>query len=219
MKVLLHLLGSNIPQRWWCFPAIQNGILHTHTHTCIICIHIHYFLQKYKYKKRVRMGHQCLVEAYLRYGMMMSKDWHHVVCSGFGETSPEQGPWFRDRYKRHLSHNSWEAPRSQQWAFWRLYTVEKCWWERFFQGNLPLPQICCFPWARNVIVLKTCSVLLFIFFFFSILFWRVGGEMNLKWNTSFWSVWPDWGIFHSFDWIGFKSIQNTLPLPSGKVQL
>lgn len=128
------------------------------------------------------MGHQCLVEAYLRYGMMMSKDWHHVVCSGFGETSPEQGPWFRDRYKRHLSHNSWEAPRSQQWAFWRLYTVEKCWWERFFQGNLPLPQICCFPWARNVIVLKTCSVLLFIFFFF--LFYFEGWGERWIWNET-----------------------------------
>lgn len=44
-------------------------------------------------------------------------------------------------------------------------------------------------------------------------------ETNLKWNTSFWSVWPDWGIFHSFDWIGFKPIPNTLPLPLGKVQL
>ena len=41
------------------------------------------------------------------------------------------------------------------------------------QRNLPLPQIHCFPGGRNVIVLKTFCVLLFILL--STLFLRVGG--------------------------------------------
>lgn len=53
-------------------------------------------------------------------------------------------------------------------------TQQKCWWERYFKGNLPLPQICCFPGRRNVIVLETFSVLPFILF--SVLFWSEGGD-------------------------------------------
>lgn len=162
------------------------------------------------------MDGPCLVESSLRYVVIAG--WT-PCCSGFWETSPEQGSWLRDRCKRHLSHNAWEASRSEQWAFWKLCTVEKCWWERFFQGNLPLPQICCFPWWRNVIVLKTCSVVLFFYFFFFLFYFEGWGDTDLKWNTSFWSVWPDWGMLHSFDWIGFKSIQNIIQLPSGQEQL
>ena len=115
------------------------------------------------------------------------------------------------------SHNSWDAPRPEQWAFWRLCTVEKCWWERFFfWGNLPLPQICCYQWGRNVIVLKTFSVLLFIFFFLSVLFWRVGGdEPEMK---HFILVSLTW-LGNIFLLIGLVSNQfrNTLSLPWGKV--
>lgn len=140
-----------------------------------------------------------------------------VACSASQETCSEQEGWVRDRCKRHLSHHSL-IPRSELWAFQRL-CILKCWEERLFQGNLPLAQICCFPWGRNVIVLKTCRLVLFYYHYWVIFYFEGWGETNLKWNTSFWSVWPDWGIFHSFDWIGFKSIQNTLQLPSGKVQL
>lgn len=73
-----------------------------------------------------------------------------------------------------------------------------------FPRKLATSQTCCFPQGRNV--LKTCSVLLFMsFFLLPILFWRVVGETNLKWNTSFWSVWPDQGNI-SFFWLDWFQI-------------
>lgn len=135
------------------------------------------------------MDGPCLVESSLKYVVIAG--WTSC-CSGFWETSLEQGTWLRDRYKRHLSHNSWEASRSEQWAFWKLCRVEKCWWERFFQGNLPLPQICCFPWWRNVIVLKTCSVVLFYISFSFYFILKVRGRRT--WNETL--------HFGQFDLIG-----------------
>lgn len=140
-----------------------------------------------------------------------------VVCSGFLMVSSERGAWFRDRQRRHLSRNSQEALGSEWSTVWRLQRMQKCWWEIFLKGTCHFHRFTAFQGEEMWLCWKP-SVFFFLYYFL-LYFEEWGGEMNLKWNTSFWSVWPDWGIFHSFDWIGFKSIQNTLQHPPWIVQL
>lgn len=150
-------------------------------------------------------------------GMLWSQDGHHVAVD-FGKH-----PLSRDLDLGTDTRGTWAIipgkPQDQSngllesCAQWRNadekdFSKETCRFHRFVV----------FPGEETWLCWKP-AVLFFLYFFFFLFYFAGWGETDLKWNTSFWSVWPDWGMFRSFDWIGFKSIQNTLQLPSGKVQL
>lgn len=73
-----------------------------------------------------------------------------------------------------LSHNSWEAPTSEQWTFWRLHTEVLM--RKIFPRKLATSTDLLFPMGRNVIVLKTFSVLFIFFSFYFIL--KGGGRQT-----------------------------------------